>query len=272
MKRYFIVKTIFVIIFFLGCVSKIPSPQQRTARLLKKISEKNYSYAIYKNKDFDIFGVYNQKKCNDTMRIYIEGDGLAWITANRVSSNPTPLNPIAFKLFMLDENCAIYLARPCQYFSHRQCFQKYWTSARFSRKIIQNYMQTLDKIKKDFKIKKFYLIGYSGGGAIAAILAAKRDDVKKLITVAGNLNIKLWWEIHRITPLKNSLNPIDYANNLKKISQIHIVGSNDSVIPEKIIDTFILRVNSSKIKKIVLPNATHTNGWVSFWKDFNKRF
>ncbi len=36
-----------------------------------------------------------------TANVYIEGDGLAWITRRRLSSNSTPTNPVALKLATL---------------------------------------------------------------------------------------------------------------------------------------------------------------------------
>ena len=45
--------------------------------------------------------------------VYIEGDGLAWISVSMPSPDPTPLNPVALQLAALDPGCnVVYLGRP----------------------------------------------------------------------------------------------------------------------------------------------------------------
>ena len=38
----------------------------------------------------------------DLLTVYIEGDGLAWISRTRLSADPTPKNPLAMKLATID--------------------------------------------------------------------------------------------------------------------------------------------------------------------------
>lgn len=47
----------------------------------------------------------------------------------------------------------------------------------------------LNHFVKQYPGVKHELIGYSGGGNIAAILAERRADVRSLRTVAGNLDV-----------------------------------------------------------------------------------
>ena len=50
------------------------------------------------------------------LAIYIEGDGLAWTSKSRLSSDPTPQDPVGLKLALRHpRGAAAYLARPCQY-------------------------------------------------------------------------------------------------------------------------------------------------------------
>ena len=50
------------------------------------------------------------------LTVYLEGDGLAWASRTRPSTNPTPTDPVALKLAALDRSANVaYLARPCQY-------------------------------------------------------------------------------------------------------------------------------------------------------------
>ncbi|HAX90698.1 MAG TPA: alpha/beta hydrolase, partial [Rhodospirillaceae bacterium] len=50
---------------------------------------------------------------NQPARIYIEGDGLAWVTPDEPSLNPTPPDAFTLRLTLLDPSPnVIYIARP----------------------------------------------------------------------------------------------------------------------------------------------------------------
>ncbi len=53
---------------------------------------------------------------------------------------------------------------------------------------IESLSAALDDIKSRYRIFGFNLVGFSGGAASAALLAAARDDVLSLRTVAGKLD------------------------------------------------------------------------------------
>ena len=68
---------------------------------------------------------------------------------------------------------------------------------------MQNMNQTIDNIKANAGFgeqDKLELIGYSGGAAVAVLLAARRNDVKIIRTVARDLNHELMSEYHHTTP------------------------------------------------------------------------
>ena len=112
-----------------GCLSSIPTPQERKDSL-KLLKNQEFEEVDIKTSSFNLFSLQKiEKNCKDKdLRVYIEGDGLAWITRNTISSDPTPVNPTALKLMNQDKyECKIYLARPCQYVSSPECSSKYWT-------------------------------------------------------------------------------------------------------------------------------------------------
>ena len=135
-------------------------------------------------------------KDKPVLTVYIEGDGLAWRTRSIPSTNPTPIDPVGLKLALAHPlGNAAYLARPCQYVgghTARGCDQSYWTNKRFAREVIESSNEALTTLKLEFGARHLQLVGYSGGGAVAALLAAKRDDVIRLVTVAGNLEHLAW--------------------------------------------------------------------------------
>ncbi len=207
---------------------------------------------------------------NTTLTLYIEGDGLAWRTRHIPSTNPTPINPLGLKLAVEHPSGpAAYLARPCQFVAgedRRNCTQNNWTAGRYSLTTIESTLQAIDQLKAHYGAKKVILVGYSGGGAIASLTAAQRTDVIGLITVAGNLDHRIWTELHNITPLNASLNPADFAQQLKKIPQLHLVGSEDQQVPPPVAYSYLQQFqDQSNIHVEVIPKFTHQCCWVENW-------
>jgi len=197
------------------------------------------------------------------LTVYIEGDGMAWISRDQLSNNPTPIHPIALELASLDKRANIlYIARPCQYLwpqvTIRNCSSEYWNNKRGSEEVIDSINQVISIIKARIGVSSINLIGYSGGGGIATLITARRDDVEKLITVSGNLNYRLFTKIHNLTPMNGSVNPITVAKRIKSIPQLHYVGSDDKIIPEQIARSFSDDV-------VVMDGVTHTN-WAEKWE------
>ena len=83
--------------------------------LIDSLNSNKFNKKIYTTSYFNIYSL--EKISNEgKLIIYIEGDGVSWIDRFTISSNPTPNNPTAFKLALIDENDnVIYLARPCQF-------------------------------------------------------------------------------------------------------------------------------------------------------------
>lgn len=264
-----ILLSLIIILLFVGC-RDIPTKVERTATLNTLIYEKAYEKKHIDTNYFDLFTLQDiTKECED-IKVYIEGDGLAWVTRSVASSDPTPINPVALKLMNLDKSrCKVYIARPCQYTAEeKNCEQKYWTSHRFNAKVIDSFNEALDAIKTLHKNDSFSLIGYSGGAAVALLGAAKRDDVTTITTIAGNLNHEFWTKYHNIAMLKGSLNPIDFTKELEKIPQYHLVGGGDSIIPEAVYNAYRSYFKNKNNIQMTIYKASHTKGWEKSYKDF----
>ena len=204
------------------------------------------------------------------IHVYIEGDGHSWRSKYKLSSNPTPKNPLALKLAMIDPHShVVYLARPCQYTplaKDLKCDPKYWSSHRFAPEVIQAMNTALDNIKEKNHNASFTLIGYSGGGGLAVLIAAQRKDIKELITVAGDLDHKSLNQYHHLSALSHSLNPIECASQLKHLPQKHLSGEKDKVVPPWVAASFAQAVNApEKVSVKILPNVTHHAGWEEQW-------
>jgi pimeloyl-ACP methyl ester carboxylesterase len=203
----------------------------------------------------------------DVLHVYIEGDGFAWVTRSRPSANPTPVSPVALKLAVQDAHDVAYLARPCQYVPVQgdECSQRYWTRARFGQEVVDAMDDAITQLKEKSGHARVVLIGYSGGGAIATLVAAGRTDVQQLVTVAGNLDHRAWTRLHGIAPLRDSLNPPDYARTLARVRQTHIVGESDFVVPIDVYRSYRRALpDSGDITLRVVPQA-HDCCWEKVW-------
>ncbi len=205
------------------------------------------------------------------IHVYIEGDGYAWVTRTRISPDPTPRKPIALELAAKDSAPnVVYLARPCQYTPRElnpACHEPYWTGMRFAEEVIRSMNLAVDQFVAEAKSSEVHLIGYSGGGSVAVLIAARRQDVKSLRTVAGNLDPTGLNAYHDVSQLdKRSLDPLAVAVQLRAIPQYHFLGMEDKVVPALVTENFVAKtapnpcVNAVKVKGV-----DHKNGWVEAW-------
>ena len=264
-NNFFKYYTIILIVTLLsgGCSSKLsPKVRQHTADTVAQAGNLAQQKIVTDDFLLTTYQHFDSTADNKQMVVYIEGDGMAWISRDQLSNNPTPVQPIALKLASVDTNAnVLYIARPCQYLWPQKmnaCSSKYWSNKRGSEEVILSINQAISIVKQKQNISTIWLIGYSGGGGISALITARRDDVDKLITVSGNLNYKLFTQIHNLSPMNSSIDPITVAKQISLIPQIHYVGSEDGIIPEQIPKSFSDNV-------ISIEGATHDN-WPDKWE------
>ena len=203
------------------------------------------------------------------LAIYVEGDGFAWFNASTPSSDPTPINPLALRLALAQPGGhAVYLARPCQYQLHleQQCTPEIWTHKRFSSEVVSSTNQAVEQLKQQYGASSLILVGYSGGGAIAALVAARRVDVEHLVTVAGNLDPNAWVDYHHLSALAGSLNPVDGIANLLRIKQVHFAGQEDTNMPPALIGGFANQFPPTSRPEVrTIKGFNHDCCWVKQW-------
>ncbi|MDD0976353.1 alpha/beta hydrolase [Pseudomonas fontis] len=198
------------------------------------------------------------------LRVYIEGDGRAWITSRTVSNDPTPTTSMTLGFALSDPQPSVYMARPCQFIRSANCTQSVWTTARFSNAVVQAQSEVLDALKARYGVQGFELVGYSGGAAVALLLAARRSDVLQVQTLAGNIDPLAWTQLKVLTPLSGSLNPADYAEQLTKLPQRHFIGANDKVVPQAVSEAYLRKVRPS-CSETVSVQADHHSGFEASW-------
>lgn len=337
---------IFLSLYLSGCTGILqrPDPRKQADELAWKanfekqwIKTSKFKFITYQKKS-DLsrsthsFRTKNSENSENIVRIYIEGDGKSYLDRMRISPDPTPHNPLALKLAVVDPRShVVYLARPCQYMPVNSvnsvnpmnsmnarnsmnpmdlvnymnenasdlafdsvCRPEVWTTLRFSEPIIASMNEAIDNIKKQHQAKKIELIGFSGGAAVAALLAARRTDIEYLKTVAGDLNHHSMSEYHGTTPLSQCLNPSD-PNCIEKLAalpQHHFAGEKDKIVPPFISEDFVkacqifsqknikktikdsrkiknvnnLKIrNINNIKRTLVKNVSHHEGWEEIW-------
>jgi hypothetical protein len=198
--------------------------------------------------------------------VYVEGDGKA-VVRGRPSYDPTPSQPQSFDLALLDPApLVLYLARVGQFmpaFAGPQ-YQAYWSSGRLAPEVVQAASQAIDEVKARTGASRVHLVGFSGGGGMVVLLAAKRDDVASLVTVAGLLDIDWWVQSSGWQPLVGSANPATYAQSVAKIPQIHFYGSSDRIIPPAMSLRFSKMAQFDDLARKGLEHD-HYTGWTRSW-------
>jgi len=208
--------------------------------------------------------------------VYIEGDGVsmkagAEYRIDKILPNNTPENPVALHLASRDQSKNLgYLARPCQYIKapeEKGCDASYWQDKRYAPEVMMAYQTALNDMAARYDITGFHLVGYGGGANIAAVLAATRDDVLTLRTVAGNLSPNYTVNYHQSMPLAaESVLATDYGMKLAEVPQHHFLGAADDVIPPGVYHSYRQALGLSQcINYSVLQDADHTRGWVQTW-------
>ena len=207
--------------------------------------------------------------------VFIEGDGQAWVSRTVRSSNPTPYQPIAAQLAHLTSSYAktLYLGRPCQFFDDQtlaglqQCTSVLWTDNRYSSKAVAVMSSMLDEAL-DKSGQKIVLIGYSGGGVIAALLAAQRTDVYGLITVAANLDLVAWTAHNNVSQLPEALSPALFGAELSSVPQFHLHGARDTTVPRAVHEAYLAELqNDARIQTVYLDEYDHSCCWSRSWID-----
>lgn len=206
---------------------------------------------------------------SDVLTVYVEGDGFSYAAPGRRAMDPTPTDPVALRLALRHpgSGAVVWLARPCQYGPRaRNCRSDYWTVARYAPEVIDGTGAALDRLKADAGASRLVLVGYSGGGALAALLAERRGDVVALVTVAANLDLGAWTAAHSLTPLSRSVDPATDAARLSRLRQVHFVGAEDRNVSPAIARGFVAKMASdAPVAIVTVAGQDHGCCWAGQW-------
>lgn len=252
-----------------GCQS-IPTVEERTAAA-RALATGAGMTPLTTASPLPLRGYLRAARVGAPLVVYIEGDGRAWVSAHTPSPDPTPVNPVALQLAVIDraEN-VVYLARPGQY-SVDGTDRRYWLSARFSAEVVDSYLVSIRELARELAAPAIHLVGFSGGGAIAVLVAdrlqASDMNTTRLTvrTVGGNLDIEAWTRMLRLTPLSGSLNPADVAARLVTVPQRHLIGLRDRQVPRAVLDAYLARLPDRGCVEVVEVDVGHGGPWQDAW-------
>ena len=203
----------------------------------------------------------------DALHVYVEHDGTPWIGATRVSDDPTPRTPYALALMARDRGPRLFLGRPC-YFETRAdpgCSPLAWTQRRYAPEVVASMAAALRAFLERHPHRHVVLIGYSGGGTLAWLLASRVPQTRAVVTIAANLDTDAWTALHDYTPMSGSLDPAREPALPKTIVHVAFVGGRDTNVPPAVAQAFAAHHPETRVVEIAA--FDHACCWIERWPE-----
>ena len=195
--------------------------------------------------------------------VFLEGDGAPWKGGREPSDDPTTRQPIALELLLRSPVAGAYVTRPCYHrLGDDRCSPEHWTSARYSEEIVASMASAVREAMQSASAARVTLIGYSGGGVLAVLVAERLENVSAVVTIAANLDTDAWTERHDYLPLSQSLNPAR-SERAHPWAELHFQGENDDRVPPESTDAYFKRYPSAT--RETLAGYDHVCCWLDAW-------
>jgi len=202
--------------------------------------------------------------------VYNQEQHTAGIAYSRTpATDPTPAHPLAFDLMLNTSQPAWYLTRPC-YNGTRDaaCDARIWTAERYSKAVVESMASALNSYAAmQPATTKLILVGYSGGGTLATLLAGRVSNVVGVISIAANLDTQTWTDALHYEPLLGSLNP---ATETVELATPHVtlVGDQDKQVPFATLTRFLQAHPQTKV--LHYASYDHVCCWENNWPQLLK--
>jgi hypothetical protein len=262
-----------------ACLSISQDPESLRLQVTELTTRHGFSRHEFEAEGFGLVG-YVRPSTSAPIRnihVYIEGDGRAWLSPTRISRDPTPRNPVGLKLALQDpSDMVIYLARPCQYLAPEasmRCSPHLWGKDRFSDRVITAMSTALDQMidinfhDRASSSPSLTLAGFSGGGVVAVLLAARRRDIQMLVTISAPLDVESWTRFHGVGKVATGWTTAELARQTGAISQVHFVGDEDDIVPPAIVQGFALHLPDDRHSVVTRAGYSHHCCWTTDWKE-----
>lgn len=200
------------------------------------------------------------------LHVYFEGDGSPWVGRHRIATDPTPRRQLALHLMRNDPAPSVLIGRPCYHglAGTSPCTPRSWTEQRYSPQIVAAMTAAVIALRDRHPDSPMTLIGYSGGGALARLIAA-RIEPDALVTIAANLDTDVWNAAHGNPALSDSLNPATLPPLPDRVRQLHLAGERDDNVPPALIRAAIAREGNARFR--VIADFDHDCCWADLWPE-----
>jgi pimeloyl-ACP methyl ester carboxylesterase len=110
-------------------------------------------------------------------------------------------------------------------------------------------------------LRELVLVGYSGGGVIATLLATRLPRVAGVVSIAANLDVAEWARLHGYEPLHGSLDPA--REPVAAVPRVLLVGAKDTNVPPSSIAGYLATHPGAKV--LQQASYDHVCCWVRDW-------
>jgi len=196
------------------------------------------------------------------LHVYLEGDGSPARAWRSRPPDPTPRSSLALRLLARDPAPSVLLGRPC-YHGVGPCSPWHWSAGRFGEPVVASLVVALRTLLATHGAERLTLIGHSGGGTLAMLLAERVPEVRAVVTVAGNLDVGAWVRHHGHVPLAGSLDPALRPPLRPSVAQLHLLGGSDAVVPPALVRSSLERQEGARVR--IVPGFDHRCCWAERW-------
>jgi hypothetical protein len=199
------------------------------------------------------------------VHIYFGSDGSPFARGGRISVDPTAREPLGLQLMLADREPSIYVGRPCYegLANAPNCEPILWTLQRYSEAVVASMAAAVDRLIAQSPNAEVTLIGYSGGGVLAVLVAERVPRIDTVVTIAANLDIDAWTNLHGYSRLAGSINPATQTHWRDGLKQIHFAGANDANVPASIVQQFAGPFPTAHV--VVIDRFDHRCCWLDRW-------
>jgi pimeloyl-ACP methyl ester carboxylesterase len=200
---------------------------------------------------------------SELLHVYLEGDTSPRMAHRYSPPDPTPHQPVMLALMALDPSPSLLLGRPCQHGLEPACSPAIWTVERYGERVVSSLVAALQRQRQALEAEGVVLMGYSGGGALAMLMAERVPQTRAVITLAGNLDTEAWAKHHGYFSLSRSLDPADRPPLDPSIVQIHLLAGQDERVPPVLTGSVIARQPGAATH--LYDDFDHSCCWASIW-------
>ncbi len=254
-----------LLLWMLPCLAGCQGPLLRAQRIAEQAGLEE---ALLPGAGFQHRAFLRLTEDSTLLTVFIEGDGSPWVEhGQRPAVDPSPHNPLALKLAAKTPGSVLYLGRPCYFgLQHEpECSDIYWTSARYSARVVASLAAATNEFAQHHGIRRILIVGYSGGGSLAVLMAPQVPAAAAIVTIAANLDTDAWTQYHGYLPLYDSLNPATRAPAAQPLIEWDLSGLRDTNVPYSSVRSYFDRVPSAR--NLRYPEFDHVCCWVRLWPE-----